>query len=110
MGIFNARMSDNTPTWLIGFGEPVHNFTVQLTAGTDTELPVPEFVDLAVFSAGENVLMAKNAVITDPNSGTFTNAPGFLLKPGAPVTPGDVLHFWSPNASLVTVTFYSGAL
>ena len=105
-----ARSVGGIPTWLIGFGHPLHNFTTQLIANADTTLTVPEFVNLAVFSAGENVLMANNEVITAPSAAGFTNAPGFLLKPGAPVTPGDVLHFFSPAASFVTVTFYSGAI
>jgi hypothetical protein len=110
-----------------GFGLPFSdtNYSVTLTASTDTTLTVPSAIGLgqqgpstkaqsiAIISVKPNgsVWMAVNATAAVPAGNTFASTTSELIGPfnyAKLVNGGDVLHFISPDTGdTVSVSFYS---
>lgn len=107
-----------------GFGLPFSNinYSVTLTASTDTTLTIPENTDfggnqpygsnkwLAIFEydPGTSTWIANGATASNPAGSTFAATTSQLNPAARIVTGGDILHFYSTGTGVnVSVELYS---
>lgn len=99
------RDSGSIPLYTSPFSDLVYN--VYLAANVDTTVTVPAGVRLAITSGSDFYRVSKSAITLPTLAAGFSAAAGELAKEVFPVTPGDVLHFRSRNATDVSVAFFS---